>query len=165
MLRSHKKSHFRHLIFHCSNCSFESKEYSTLQEHLQIEGHEIYLDDNIEEFLREYSQGHVIHMNSTNTTKTAVRRKKSHKYSTSPVSPSSMHCQRRSSASSLDSSVDTFTSVPAVEHVLPTTLACTLCSSACLHRQRSISSGISQQCNSRHVNQTQRSIQWQYWLE
>jgi hypothetical protein len=51
MLRSHKKSHFRHLLFKCLNCSFESKQYQALQEHLQIEGHEPYLDDNIEEFI------------------------------------------------------------------------------------------------------------------
>lgn len=57
MLRSHKKSHYRHLLFKCSNCSFESKQYPALQEHLQIEGHEPFVDENIEEFLKEYSNG------------------------------------------------------------------------------------------------------------
>ncbi|CAF1054484.1 unnamed protein product [Rotaria sp. Silwood1] len=59
MLRSHKKSHYRHLLFKCSNCSFESKQYQALQEHLQIEGHEPYVDENIEEFLKEYSNGNI----------------------------------------------------------------------------------------------------------
>jgi len=59
MLRSHKKSHYRHLLFKCSNCSFESKQYQALQEHLQIEGHEPYVDENIEEFLKEYSNGNM----------------------------------------------------------------------------------------------------------
>ena len=57
MLRSHKKSHYRHLLFKCANCSFESKQYQALQEHLQIEGHEAFIDENIEEFLKEYASG------------------------------------------------------------------------------------------------------------
>lgn len=66
MLRSHKKSHFRHLLFKCLNCSFESKQYQALQEHLQIEGHEPFLDENIEEFLKEYSSGNLTSLNTTN---------------------------------------------------------------------------------------------------
>ena len=66
MLRSHKKSHFRHLLFKCSNCSFESRQYPALQEHLQIEGHEPFLDDNIEEFLKEYSNGNLTLLSTTN---------------------------------------------------------------------------------------------------
>lgn len=68
MLRSHKKSHYRHLLFKCLNCSFESKQYPALQEHLQIEGHEPYLDENIEEFLKEYSSGNLSTLNPTTTT-------------------------------------------------------------------------------------------------
>jgi len=66
MLRSHKKSHFRHLLFKCLNCSFESKQYQALQEHLQIEEHEPYLDENIEEFLKEYSNGNLTSLNPIN---------------------------------------------------------------------------------------------------
>lgn len=65
MLRSHKKSHYRHLLFKCANCSFESKQYQALQEHLQIEGHEPFIDENIEEFLKEYANGN---MSTTSTT-------------------------------------------------------------------------------------------------
>ncbi|CAF3468523.1 unnamed protein product [Rotaria socialis] len=66
MLRSHKKSHFRHLLFKCLNCSFESKQYQALQEHLQTEGHEPFLDENIEEFLKEYSSGNLTSLTATN---------------------------------------------------------------------------------------------------
>jgi hypothetical protein len=67
MLRSHKKSHYRHLLFKCSNCSFESKQYQALQEHLQIEGHEPFVDENIEEFLKEYSNGNLNNPINNNT--------------------------------------------------------------------------------------------------
>ncbi|CAF5012328.1 unnamed protein product, partial [Rotaria socialis] len=40
--------------------------YQALQEHLQIEGHEPFLDENIEEFLKEYSSGNLTSLTATN---------------------------------------------------------------------------------------------------
>lgn len=54
MLRSHKKSHYRHLLFKCADCSFESKDFSTIEEHLQIEGHQLHRDFQVDEFLQEH---------------------------------------------------------------------------------------------------------------
>jgi hypothetical protein len=97
MLRSHKKSHFRHLLFKCLNCSFESKQYQALQEHLQIEGHEPYLDDNIEEFLKEYANGNLPNNNNSNSPTTNTRLSTTKKRKPALI-------KRTSSISSMDSS-------------------------------------------------------------
>ncbi|CAF1516302.1 unnamed protein product, partial [Adineta ricciae] len=151
MLRSHKKSHYRHLLFKCSNCSFESKQYQILQEHLQIEGHEPYVDENIEEFLKEYSNG--IMNNNTNsnsppptmtagssaknnTRPSASKKRKAAPTATAPV------VKRTSSTSSIGSSAAAMSPISNDEHqmdssststtVVPSTvpstpLVCTLC--------------------------------------
>ena len=120
MLRSHKKSHYRHLLFKCSNCSFESKQYQALQEHLQIEGHEPYVDDNIEEFLKEYSNGNMNNAANNNpnsnsppppsltttgsTPKTNTRTSTSRKRKTTPSTTTPVVVKRTSSTSSIGSS-------------------------------------------------------------
>ncbi|CAF1171727.1 unnamed protein product [Rotaria sordida] len=129
MLRSHKKSHYRHLLFKCSNCSFESKQYQALQEHLQIEGHEPYVDENIEEFLKEYSNGNINNTTNNNPTsnsppppsvpppsssstttitgstpKTNTRSSASKKRKTAPTPTTPVIVKRTSSTSSMSSS-------------------------------------------------------------
>jgi hypothetical protein len=155
MLRSHKKSHFRHLLFKCLNCSFESKQYQTLQEHLQIEGHEPYLDENIEEFLKEYSNGNLTSLNTTNnnsnssssTPPTLVPtsiQKPNNRLSTSKkrksISNTSLSApiKRSSSTSSIDSSPGAISPISNDEHQMDlinqqtisstsVPLVCTLC--------------------------------------
>ena len=126
MLRSHKKSHFRHLLFKCSNCSFESKQYHALQEHLQIEGHEIQLDENVEEFLREYSYASNSALPiSTSTSSLTLQPRKSKKRKATSMIASSMYRPRRSSASSMDSSTTVISPVSVDEQ--PTALICSTC--------------------------------------
>ncbi len=153
MLRSHKKSHFRHLLFKCLNCSFESKQYQALQEHLQIEGHEAYLDENIEEFLKEYSNGNLTSLNTNNnnhnsnssssTPPTLVPtsiQKTNNRLSTSKKrkSISNIPLKRTSSTSSIDSSPGAISPISDDEHqtdlinqqTIPSTslpLVCSLC--------------------------------------
>jgi hypothetical protein len=141
MLRSHKKSHFRHLLFKCSNCSFESKQYQTLQEHLQIEGHEPYLDENIEEFLKEYSNGNLTSLNLTNnnsnlssSTPPISIQKTNHRLLTSKKRKSiPALIKRTSSISSIDSSGgDGISPISNDEHQIDLTnpsipLVCSLC--------------------------------------
>ncbi|CAF3968034.1 unnamed protein product [Rotaria sp. Silwood2] len=134
MLRSHKKSHFRHLIFKCLNCSFESKQYQALQEHLQIEGHEPFLDENIEEFLKEYSSGNLTSLNTTNNnsnsssstpptlvptpsiqkTNTCSTTSQKRKITLNTSVP--IHVKRTSSTSSMDSSTDAISPISNDEH-------------------------------------------------
>lgn len=129
MLRSHKKSHYRHLLFKCLNCSFESKQYQTLQEHLQIEGHEPYVDENIEEFLKEYSNGNLTSLNlpsnpnnSNSLTSTPPITKSNSRLSTTKkrksISNTSIHApiKRTSSTSSMDSSPDVISPISNDEH-------------------------------------------------
>ncbi|CAF4193756.1 unnamed protein product, partial [Rotaria magnacalcarata] len=117
MLRSHKKSHYRHLLFKCSNCSFESKQYQALQEHLQIEGHEPYVDENIEEFLKEYANGNMNNPTNNNnptsnsptpsiTTGSAQKNnaRPSKKRKTAPTTNTPVIAKRTSSTSSMGSS-------------------------------------------------------------
>jgi hypothetical protein len=126
MLRSHKKSHFRHLLFKCSNCSFESKQYHALQEHLQIEGHELHLDESIEEFLREYSySSNPTHSLSTSTSTSSLHQRKTKKRKATSMIASSGRRQRRSSASSMDSSTTVISPVSIGEH--STGLVCGTC--------------------------------------
>lgn len=126
MLRSHKKSHFRHLLFKCANCSFESKQYHALQEHLQIEGHEIHLDENVEEFLREYSySSNPPHSLSTSTSTSSLHPTKSKKRKSTSMVASSARRQRRSSDSSMDSSTTVISPVSVDEH--PPGLVCGTC--------------------------------------
>ena len=147
MLRSHKKSHFRHLLFKCLNCSFESKQYQALQEHLQIEGHEPYIDETIEEFLKEYSSGNLSSLNTTNnnnsnstasTPPTLVPnaiQKSNTRLSTSKKRKSTALVKRASSTSSIDSSPGVISPISTDEHQMdslnqPTTsapLVCSLC--------------------------------------
>ena len=150
MLRSHKKSHYRHLLFKCSNCSFESKQYQALQEHLQIEGHEPFVDENIEEFLKEYSNGNLnnpINNNNTNsnsppsTPKNNSRPSASKKRKTAPTTTSttSVVVKRTSSTSSIGSSNAAMSPISNDEHQIDqqtstvpsstpsTPLVCTLC--------------------------------------
>jgi hypothetical protein len=153
MLRSHKKSHYRHLLFKCSNCSFESKQYQALQEHLQIEGHEPYLDETIEEFLKEYSNGNLSSLNTTNnnnsnssssTPPTLVSigiQKSNTRLSTSKKRKSmsntsvSAVVKRTSSISSIDSSPDAISPISTDEHQMDSLnqqitsmpLVCSLC--------------------------------------
>ena len=129
MLRSHKKSHFRHLLFKCSNCSFESKQYHTLQEHLQTEGHEVQLDDNVEEFLKEYANGtlptNAAPQNSNSiASKVTTRQANSKKRKVSTTT--SILAQRRSSASSMDSSTDAISPI-SIDEPPSNTLVCNLC--------------------------------------
>jgi hypothetical protein len=141
MLRSHKKSHYRHLLFKCSNCSFESKQYQALQEHLQIEGHEPYVDENIEEFLKEYSNGNLNHMNSSSpppsTQKNNSRQPTSKKRKTAPTT-TPVVVKRTSSTSSIGSSAAAMSPISNDEHqtdsinqqttTTPSTpLVCSLC--------------------------------------
>ena len=118
MLRSHKKSHFRHLLFKCSNCSFESKQYHTLQEHLQTEGHEVQLDDNVEEFLKEYAVPQNSHSIASKVTTRQTNSKK-RKVSTT----TSILAHRRSSASSMDSCIDAISPI-SIDEPPSHTLAC-----------------------------------------
>ncbi|CAF1028284.1 unnamed protein product [Adineta steineri] len=155
MLRSHKKSHFRHLLFKCSSCSFESKQYQTLQEHLQIEGHEPYLDENIEEFLKEYSNGNLTSLNPmtnnsnssssatpptlvpTSTQKTHTRSSRSKKRKSISNTSVPTLIQRTSSISSNDSSTGAISPISTDEHQMdsinqqssttPLPLVCSLC--------------------------------------
>ncbi|CAF1294780.1 unnamed protein product [Rotaria sordida] len=152
MLRSHKKSHYRHLIFKCLNCSFESKQYQTLQEHLQIEGHEPFLDENIEEFLKEYSNGNLTSLNTTNnsnsssstpptTTTTSIQKTNtcssiSQKRKITSNTSGSIHVKRTSSISSIDSSTGPISPISTDEHQIDLLnqqtstsipLICTLC--------------------------------------
>lgn len=122
MLRSHKKSHFRHLLFKCSNCSFESKQYHSLQEHVQIEGHQPHLDESIEEFLKEYSSGSLTSFNTTMTNnnptlltipKTNTRLPVSKKRKTMP---NISRMKRISSTSSIDSSPNMISPLSTDEH-------------------------------------------------
>ena len=129
MLRSHKKSHFRHLLFKCSNCAFESKQYHTLQDHLQTEGHEVQLDDNVEEFLKEYANGtlptNTVPQNSNSvSSKASTRQTNSKKRKVSTTT--SILAQRRSSASSMDSSADAISPV-SIDEPANNTLVCSLC--------------------------------------
>ncbi|CAF3372408.1 unnamed protein product [Rotaria sp. Silwood1] len=134
MLRSHKKSHFRHLIFKCLNCSFESKQYQALQEHLQIEGHEPFLDENIEEFLKEYSSGNLTSLNTTNNNsnsssstpptlvpptsiqKTNTCSSTSQKRKVTSNTSVPVHIKRTSSISSMDSSAGAISPISNDEH-------------------------------------------------
>ncbi len=153
MLRSHKKSHFRHLLFKCSNCSFESKQYQALQEHLQIEGHEPYLDENIEEFLKEYSNGNLTSLNTTtnnsnsssstpptlvptSTQKTNSRSSRSKKRKSISNTSVPVLVKRTSSISSNDSSTGAISPISMDEHQadiinqqtsLSIPLVCSLC--------------------------------------
>ena len=136
MLRSHKKSHFRHLLFKCSNCSFESKQYQTLQEHLQIEGHEPFLDENIEEFLKEYSNGNLTSLNLTNNNSNSPVsiQKTNQRFLTSKKRKSiPALIKRTSSISSIDSSGgDGISPISNDEHQIDVTnssisLVCSLC--------------------------------------
>ncbi|UJR31053.1 hypothetical protein I4U23_018563 [Adineta vaga] len=132
MLRSHKKSHYRHLLFKCSNCSFESKQYQALQEHLQIEGHEPYVDENIEEFLKEYSNGIISNNTNSNsppptmttgsttmttgsTTKNHSRPPASKKRKTAPTATAPA-VKRTSSTSSIGSSAAAMSPISNDEH-------------------------------------------------
>jgi hypothetical protein len=121
MLRSHKKSHYRHLLFKCSNCSFESKQYQALQEHLQIEGHEPYVDENIEEFLKEYSNGNLNNTNSNSpppsTQKNNTRPPASKKRKTAPATTTTpVVVKRTSSTSSIASSAAAMSPISNDEH-------------------------------------------------
>ncbi|CAF1286063.1 unnamed protein product [Rotaria magnacalcarata] len=134
MLRSHKKSHFRHLLFKCLNCSFESKQYQALQEHLQIEGHEPFLDENIEEFLKEYSSGNLTSLTATNnnsnssssTPPTLVPTPSTQKNNNCPSTAQKrkaisnisapMPVKRTSSISSMDSSSGAISPISSDEH-------------------------------------------------
>jgi len=120
MLRSHKKSHYRHLLFKCSNCSFESKQYQALQEHLQIEGHEPYVDENIEEFLKEYSNGNLNNINSNSpppsTPKNNSRPPPSKKRKTAPTTTTPVVVKRTSSTSSIGSSATAMSPISNDEH-------------------------------------------------
>ena len=124
MLRSHKKSHYRHLLFKCSNCSFESKQYQALQEHLQIEGHEPFVDENIEEFLKEYANGNLNNNNNNNnssspppsTQKNHTRPPASKKRKTAPASTTPVVVKRTSSASSISSSAAAMSPISNDEH-------------------------------------------------
>jgi hypothetical protein len=140
MLRSHKKSHYRHLLFKCSNCSFESKQYQALQEHLQIEGHEPYVDENIEEFLKEYSNGNLNNINSNSpppsTPKNHTRPPASKKRKTAPTTTTPVVVKRTSSTSSIGSSATAMSPISNDEHqtdsinqqTTPSTpLVCSLC--------------------------------------
>jgi hypothetical protein len=154
MLRSHKKSHYRHLLFKCSNCSFESKQYQALQEHLQIEGHEPYVDENIEEFLKEYSNGnmnnptnnHNTNSNSPPSTTTGstpknnTRPPASKKRKTAPTTTTPVVVKRTSSTSSIGSSAAAMSPISNDEHhtdlinqqttpssIPSTPLVCSLC--------------------------------------
>lgn len=141
MLRSHKKSHYRHLLFKCSNCSFESKQYQALQEHLQIEGHEPYVDENIEEFLKEYANGNLNNYNSSSPPPSAqknhTRPPASKKRKTAPAAPTPVVVKRTSSASSIGSSAAAMSPISNDEHQVDsmyqqtatpsTPLVCSLC--------------------------------------
>ena len=140
MLRSHKKSHYRHLLFKCSNCSFESKQYQALQEHLQIEGHEPYVDENIEEFLKEYSNGNLNNINSNSpppsTPKNHTRPPASKKRKTAPTTTTPVVVKRTSSTSSIGSSATAMSPISNDEHQMDsinqqttpsTPLVCSLC--------------------------------------
>lgn len=139
MLRSHKKSHYRHLLFKCSNCSFESKQYQALQEHLQIEGHEPYVDENIEEFLKEYANGNINNPTNANTanpasnspplpppssssTTAAISQKSNNRPSTSkkrkvpPTTNTQVVVKRTSSTSSMGSSGTAMSPISNDEH-------------------------------------------------
>lgn len=122
MLRSHKKSHFRHLLFKCANCSFESKQYHLLQEHLQIEGHQVYLDEHIEEFLKEYSNGNLstnINSNPPSQTTLPVVQKPNTRLPTSrkrKTISNTSRIKRVSSTSSMDSSPDMISPLSTDEH-------------------------------------------------
>lgn len=126
MLRSHKKSHFRHLLFKCLNCSFESKQYHLLQEHLQIEGHQAYLDEHIEEFLKEYSNGNLTSLNSTinnsnppSLAPLPIVQKPNARLSTSrkrKTTSNTSRIKRISSTSSMDSSADMISPLSTDEH-------------------------------------------------
>ena len=136
MLRSHKKSHYRHLLFKCANCSFESKQYQALQEHLQIEGHEPFIDENIEEFLKEYANGSMNNINTNsmvnqnpgsnspppllNSTmpngKTNSRPPPSKKRKTAPTSTVPVVVKRTSSTSSISSSGPAMSPISNDEH-------------------------------------------------
>ena len=130
MLRSHKKSHYRHLLFKCSNCSFESKQYQALQEHLQIEGHEPYVDENIEEFLKEYSNGNLNHVNSSSPPPSTQKASKKRK--TAPTIATPVVVKRTSSTSSIGSSAAAMSPISNDEHQTDSTnqqipLVCSLC--------------------------------------
>ncbi|CAF0903919.1 unnamed protein product [Adineta ricciae] len=144
MLRSHKKSHFRHLLFKCSNCSFESKQYQALQEHLQTEGHEAYVDENIEEFLKEYSSGNLSSLNLTSnnsnvlsstpptlvpnsTQKANARPSRSKKRKSMSNTSLPAHVKRTSSVSSNDSSAGALSSDEHQIDAASMSLACSLC--------------------------------------
>ena len=135
MLRSHKKSHYRHLLFKCANCSFESKQYQALQEHLQIEGHEAYVDENIEEFLKEYANGTIPSNNSASnhnsshspppsstaatnasTPKNHTRQPPSKKRKTAPSTNIPVVVKRTPSTSSMGSSQTAMSPVSNDEH-------------------------------------------------
>ncbi|CAF3764315.1 unnamed protein product [Adineta steineri] len=129
MLRSHKKSHYRHLLFKCSNCSFESKQYQALQEHLQIEGHEPYVDENIEEFLKEYSNGIINNNTNSNSppptmtttgssSKNTTRPPASKKRKTAPTIATTPLVKRTSSTSSISSSAAAMSPISNDEHQL-----------------------------------------------
>ncbi|CAF3197045.1 unnamed protein product [Rotaria sp. Silwood2] len=113
MLRSHKKSHYRHLLFKCSNCSFESKQYQALQEHLQIEGHEPYVDENIEEFLKEYSNGNINSTTNNNPTSNSPP-PSSAPSSSATISGSTPKTNTRPSASKKRKTAPTTTTTPVV---------------------------------------------------
>jgi len=125
MLRSHKKSHYRHLLFKCLNCSFESKQYQGLQEHLQIEGHEPYVDENIEEFLKEYANGNINNSTNSNsppptmttgsTPKNNTRPPTSKKRKTAPTTTTPV-AKRTSSTSSIGSSAAAMSPISNDEH-------------------------------------------------
>lgn len=146
MLRSHKKSHYRHLLFKCSNCSFESKQYQALQEHLQIEGHEPFVDENIEEFLKEYANGNINNNNNNNSSSPPPSTQKNHtrppaskKRKTAPASTTPVVVKRTSSASSIGSSATAMSPISNDEHQIDsinqitgnttpsTPLVCSLC--------------------------------------
>jgi len=128
MLRSHKKSHYRHLLFKCSNCSFESKQYQALQEHLQIEGHDAYVDENMEEFLKEYSNGNTNPIHNSppppvSRPPTSKKRK---------TAPTPVVVKRTSSTSSVGSSAVAMSPISNDEHQTDsmnqsTPLVCSLC--------------------------------------
>ncbi|CAF4764226.1 unnamed protein product, partial [Rotaria socialis] len=108
----------RHLLFKCSNCSFESKQYQALQEHLQIEGHEPYVDENIEEFLKEYANGNMNNPTNNNNNPTSnspppsittgaaqkTNTRSSKKRKTAPTTNTPVIVKRTSSTSSMGSS-------------------------------------------------------------
>jgi hypothetical protein len=130
MLRSHKKSHYRHLLFKCANCSFESKQYQALQEHLQIEGHDALIDENIEEFLKEYANGNMTSsgnqntngsspptsLSSSMTTKNHTRPPPPKKRKTAPTITAPVMIKRTSSTSSVGSSAAAMSPISNDEH-------------------------------------------------